>query len=428
MNKSVMDQSISAACGCDHDTAALEFDTARSRILDGVSAVTGQERVSLHTALRRRLAVDVLSPHAVPGYDNSAMDGYALRAADVSPGVSLPCVGASFAGHPYDRAVEAGECVRIMTGAVLPKGADSVVMQERVRVDAGNVILQQKVTQGDHVRYAGEDLQAGAVALASGSYVGPAQLGMLASLGLAEVVVRRRPRVVILSTGDELCGLGQSLRSGMIYDSNRHTLFGLLQTCAVELIDMGIIPDDLELTHQAFANAAEQADMIITTAGVSVGDADYVKQVLDELGEVGFWKIAIKPGKPLAFGHIGDAVFFGLPGNPVSTMVSFYQFVRPALLKMTGGQVNNSLRLQATLLQSITRSPGRVEFQRGILTEDGNGCLQVVSTGNQSSAVLSSMGKGNCFIVLPATSQGVDAGQTVLVEPFAGNLFATENT
>lgn len=419
-----MNRPSGSCCGCDDDSAALAFASARSKILSAVHRVEGQERIPLHVALQRRLAEAMYSPHAVPGYDNSAMDGYALRSVEGCEGARLPCVGSSFAGHPYARTVGAGECVRIMTGAVMPDGADSVVMQERVTVDGDAIILHQAVSQGDHVRRAGEDLQAGSVALSAGSHIGPAQLGMLASLGMAEVVVRRRPRVVILSTGDELCGLGQPLQPGMIYDSNRHILYGLLQSCGVELLDMGIIADDLEQTRQAFAVAASQADMVITTAGVSVGDADYVKQVLSELGEVEFWKIAIKPGKPLAFGHIGSAVFFGLPGNPVSTMVSFHQFVRPALLKMAGGDVSQGQRLQASIREDIVKNPGRLEFQRGILTQDASGCLQVASTGNQSSGVLSSMVKGNCYIVLPATSHGVKAGQMVQVEPFAANFFS----
>jgi len=422
-----MNKTAIATCACDQDTAALDFDTAISNILGAVDVVKGQESVLLHAALQRRLARDVCSPHAVPGYDNSAMDGYALRAEDGTRGACIPCVGASFAGHPFDRTLAAGECVRIMTGAVIPDGADSVVMQEQVSVEGDLILLQQRVSSGDHIRFAGEDLQAGSVALQAGCLLGPAQLGMLASLGFAEVVVRRRPRVVILSTGDELCGLGQQLQPGMIYDSNRHTLFGLLQTCGVELIDMGIVADDLGQTREAFRAAARQADMVITTAGVSVGDADYVKQVLAELGEVGFWKIAIKPGKPLAFGHLSNAVFFGLPGNPVSTMVSFHQFVRPALIKMAGGEVGQQLRLQAILSADIIKSPGRLEFQRGVLSQNGIGGLLVKSTGSQSSGVLSSMGKGNCFIVLPATSHGAKAGQKVLVEPFSDNLFSGGN-
>ncbi len=422
-----MNKPKAVSCGCDEDSAALEFEIARNKILDSVNVVDGQERVLLHAALQRRLAQPVHSPYAVPGYDNSAMDGYALRAADAIEGARLPCVGASFAGHPYNRRVGTGECVRIMTGAVLPDGANCVVMQERVAVDGDSIILQQHATEGDHVRRAGEDLQAGSVALLAGSHLGPAQLGMLASLGLAEVVVRRRPRVAILSTGDELCGLGQQLKPGMIFDSNRYTLFGMLQSCAVELLDMGIVADDLEQTRQAFSTAAKQVDMVITTAGVSVGDADYVKQVLAELGEVGFWRIAIKPGKPLAFGQIGSAVFFGLPGNPVSAMVSFHHFVRPALLKMAGGQVTPSLRLQAILGEDIAKSPGRLEFQRGILTQKTPDHLEVTSTGNQGSGVLHSMDKGNCFIVLPATSHGAKAGQTVQVEPFSGHLFVGGN-
>ena len=267
---------------------------------------------------------------------------------------------------------------------------------------------------------AGEDLAAGELALKAGQRLAPAALGLIASLGIAEVPVFRRPRVAFLSNGDELRSIGQPLNPGEVYDSNRYTLHGLLQRAGMDLVDLGVVPDDRAQLRSAFLSAANSADVLITSAGASVGDADFIKDILDEVGEVSFWKIAMKPGRPLAFGRVGDALFFGLPGNPVSVMVTFYQFVLPALRRLSGETPVLSLRLTARTTNRVRKRPGRTEFQRGVLTQTPAGELEVSVTGEQGSGILSSMSEANCFILLSADCDGVAPGQSVLVEPFAG--------
>jgi molybdopterin molybdotransferase len=309
-----------------------------------------------------------------------------------------------------------------MTGAVVPDGADTVVMQEQVSLDHDQIILTSGHRQGQNIRFPGEDMKRGDDVLTSGRLLNAADIGLLASLGIAEVSVVRKPRVVFFSTGDELKGIGETLNEGEIYDSNRYTLHALLSRMNVEMIDQGVIPDDHIAIRDAFRNAAELGDMVITSGGVSVGEADFVKQTLDEMGEVGFWKIAMKPGKPLAFGQLGKAWFFGLPGNPVSVMATFTLFVRPALQIMKGSEMESPLALQATLDTDIQKAPGRRDYQRGILTQDTDGRLVATTTGLQGSHVLSSMSKANCFIVIPRESGSVARGETVEVIPFMGMI------
>ena len=332
----------------------------------------------------------------------------------------LTVVGTAWAGKPHLGAVASGECVRIMTGAVMPEHADTVVMQEQVELLDDHIRVAPGQKAGQHVRHAGEDLAAGALALRAGQRLAPAALGLIASLGIAEVPVFRRPRVAFFSNGDELRSVGQTLNPGEVYDSNRYTLHGLLQRAGMDMVDLGVVPDDRTQIRSAFLSAAHSADALITSAGASVGDADFIKDILDEVGEVSFWKIAMQHGRPLAFGHVGGALFFGLPGNPVSVMVTFYQFVLPALRRLSGETPVLSLRLTARTTNRIRKRPGRTEFQRGVLTQTPDGDLEVSVTGEQGSGILSSMSDANCFILLPADCDGVAPGQSVLVEPFAG--------
>jgi len=361
----------------------------------------------------------------VPGHDNSAMDGWAVRFADLATEgeTTLTRIGESFAGRPYAGTVLPGSAVRIFTGAVMPVGADTVVMQERASEHAGNVtIAAGAVTKaGQNRRFAGEDLKRGQVVFHAGQPVRPAELGMLASLGINEVSVFRKLRVAFFSTGDELRSIGTPLAKGEIYDSNRYTLHGMLVRLGCDALDMGVVPDVPAELERAFATAAAAADVVITSGGVSVGEADFVKQLLDKLGEVLFWKIAMKPGRPLAYGRLGNAMFFGLPGNPVSVMVTFYQFVRDALLVMQGCRDVAPLpTFKVALAAPIRKAPGRTEFQRGVLARDAAGGLSVRTTGDQGSGILSSMSQANCFIVLPADCGNVEAGTMVDVQLLEG--------
>ncbi len=400
----------------------LTVEQARQRIAALVTPLSGSEQLPIRSALGRILATPIISTINVPPYTNSAMDGYALRGADLpaSGETRLRVIGRAMAGAPFAGTVGAGEAVRIMTGAAMPEGADTVLMQEVVQVDGDHIQIGSGHKAGDNVRHAGEDMAVGATVLAPGKQLLPAELGVLASLGIPEVRVYRRLRVAFFSTGDELRSLGEPLEAGQIYDSNRYTLHGMLTRLGVELLDLGVIRDDREAIRQAFRDAAAQADVVITSGGVSVGEADFVKQTLDELGQVDFWKIAMKPGKPLAFGKLGAALFFGLPGNPVSVMATFYEFVQPALQIMQGMTAPLSLIVRVPCATTLKKQAGRLEYQRGILQADANGVLTVSGSGRQGSHVLSSMSKANCFIILAAESTGVQAGELVEVQPFAG--------
>ncbi|WJW74761.1 molybdopterin molybdotransferase MoeA [Thiohalobacter sp. IOR34] len=407
----------------DHNPSGLlSVDEARSRIFDMLRPIRGDEQLAIRSALGRVLAEPVISGIDVPPYANSAMDGYALRAADLPAEgtATLKLIGRAMAGAPFEGRVGAGECVRIMTGAKLPDGADTVLMQERVEAEGEQVRINAGHRPGENVRHPGEDMAVGQTVLEPGRRLTPADLGVLASLGIPEVRVRRRLRVAFFSTGDELVSLGQPLGEGQIYDSNRYTLYGMLQRCGAELLDMGVIPDRREAVRRAFQDAMSQADVVITSGGVSVGEADYVKQTLDELGEVHVWRMAMKPGKPLAVGRLGEATFFGLPGNPVSAMATFYQFVQPALERLGGATPGEPLVLKIPTATDLKKSPGRLEYQRGVLARDAHGNWTVTSSGRQGSHVLTSMSRANCFVILPAKSAGAKAGELVDVQPFAG--------
>lgn len=412
------------SCDDDFDNASLSADEALARILEHVPVVRGVERLHLRAALGRVLAAPIDSPVDVPQHTNSAMDGYAVRAADLpATGTTrLDVIGSAFAGKPCGVPVAAGSAVRIMTGAAMPDSADTVVMQEHVRRDGDVIELDGRHKRGQNVRAAGEDLARGDRVLDQGHVIGPAELGLVASLGIGEVSVYRRVRVAYFSTGDELRSIGEPLGAGDIYDSNRYTLYGMLDAMGVEIMDMGVVRDRRDAVEAALREAAELADLVITSGGVSVGEADYIKEVLAAIGEVRFWKVAMKPGRPLAFGTLGRARFFGLPGNPVSVMVTFSQFVAPALRRMAGGRRQVALEIRARATTVLKKRPGRMEFQRGILGRGAGGQLEVTPTGDQGSGILHSMSRADCFIVLPVDSGGVSAGDEVVVQPFLGRL------
>jgi molybdopterin molybdotransferase len=412
-----------ASCADDYDPNSMPVAKARAFIHQFLSPIDGVLRVPVRSALGCVLAEDILSPVDVPAHRNSAMDGWAMRAADLAAeGEStLTEIGASFAGKPFAGRVGPGQCVRIMTGGVVPEGADTVVMQERAKAEGTSVAFAPGQKPGQNVREAGEDLKAGSVALRKGRTVRPAELGLIASLGVGEVAVYRKLRVAFFSTGDELKGVGTTLGAGEIYDSNRYTIHGMLTRLGCEALDMGVVRDDPQALEQAFARAAANADVVITSGGVSVGEADFVKGMLGKLGEVVFWKIAMKPGRPLAYGKIGGAHFFGLPGNPVSVMVTFYQFVRDALLVLGGANpVEPVPTFSAPCSARLKKVPGRTEFQRGILSRGSDGALSVKPTGEQGSGILKSMSDANCFIILGDHVGNVEPGTLVEVQLLEG--------
>lgn len=404
------------------DPNSLPVAEALARVEKSIVALDRSESLSISELLDRILAEDIHSPIDVPPYTNSAMDGYAID------GSSLPAenekayqlVGTVFAGTPLNRPVPASHCARIMTGGQMPEGTDTVIMQEHVRIENDKVFIGTNHKQGQNVRHAGEDINEGQIVFKEGKRITAADIGVLASLGISQANVRSLLNVSIFSTGDELVPLGTRLKPGQIYDSNRHTLIAMLKRFGANIHDYGVIKDNRETIENAFTEAAKTADVLITTGGVSVGDADFVKETLKKMGEVNFWKIAMKPGRPLAYGKIKQCLFFGLPGNPVSTMVTFYQFVIPALIKLQGETTSQNITLPLRCSTTIRKNPGRMEFQRGIMEYDDNGELTVRSTGGQGSHMLSSMATANCFIILSVECKGVNAGEIVEVQPFAG--------
>lgn len=408
-----------------YDPTSLPVDQAQAFISRLVPTVEGVEQLALRSALGRVLAAPVLSPIDVPSYDNSAMDGYALRGADLRTDgpSSLEVVGKGLAGARFEGRVGPGQCVRITTGAVMPEGLDTVVPQEFTALHEGRVQIEAgTVRPGDNRRLAGEDLARGSVALPQGRLITASDLGVAASLGCAELPVRRRLRVAFFSTGDELRSLGEPLDEGCVYDSNRYTIWGMLQRLGfVDLMDMGVVRDDAASLQAAFQQASECCDAIITSGGVSVGEADHTKQVMAALGDVVFWRIAMRPGRPMAIGRIRNgAILFGLPGNPVAVMVTFYAFVRQALMQMAGIQGTSLPMLRARCLTPLRKKPGRTEYQRGIVTMGSDGQWEVRITGAQGSGILSSMSAANGLVVLPHDSADVQIGDLVDIWPFNG--------
>lgn len=410
------------SCADDRDPESLSVDEASRRILAAITPLATVQRVALREGLGRTLAQSVSSPLNVPSHTNSAMDGFALRGSDL-PGegtVDLELTGEALAGHPFQGSVSPGNCVKIMTGAPMPADTDTVVMQEQAQEREGRVLIDSRHRPGQNVRQAGEDIAAGDAVFELGRTLTPADLGLLASLGIPEVAVLRRPRVAFFSTGDELRSVGQPLGEGDVYDSNRYTLYGMLSRLGADLLDLGVVPDDPPQLEAALRQAASDADLVLTSGGVSVGEADYIKGLLERIGNMSFWKIAMKPGRPLTFGRIGESLFFGLPGNPVAVMVTFYQFVQPALIKLMTGREEPPLLVEAESVRRLRKKPGRTEFPRGILTRSREGGLRVDVTGRQGSGVLRSMSLANCFILLGQELGDVEPGDKVLVQPFSG--------
>ena len=416
-----------ASCVSGYDPNALPVEKAQEFIARLVPKVTAIESLALRSSLGRVLARDIVSDFDVPSHDNSAMDGYALRGAELAAAgdTLLKIAGTGFAGQAFDGAVPAGHCVRIMTGAVMPQGLDTVVPQEFTRLDGDAVrIPTGAVRTGDNRRLAGEDLARGSAALHAGRLLRPADLGLLASLGRAEVPVFRKLRVAFFSTGDELRSIGEPLAAGCVYDSNRYTIWAMLQRLGCEVIDLGVVRDEPDALRAAFSQAAACADAVITSGGVSVGEADHTKKIMAELGDVLFWRIAMRPGRPMAIGRITNgekaAILFGLPGNPVAVMVTFYAFVRDALRAMSGAAVEPLALLRAACTTALRKKPGRTEYQRGIVTRAGDGRWQVAITGSQGSGILSSMSVANGMVVLHHEQGNVAAGDEVDVIPFDG--------
>ena len=411
------------SCMDGYDPDALPVDKARAAIRSFVAPIAVNERVAVRASLGRVLGEDIVSPVNVPGHDNAAMDGWAVRGSDLQPdgATALREVGTAYAGRKFAGEVRPGECVRVMTGAVMPGSTDTVVIQEVCRAEGDRVIVPPGQKTGQNRRLAGEDLALGRMVMRAGQLVRPAELGLLASLGFAEVAVRRKPRVAFFSTGDELCSVGAALKEGEVYDSNRYTIYGMLARLGVDLIDMGVVRDEPAALERAFAQAAAGADAIVTSGGVSVGEADFTRELLGKLGEVLFWKIAMRPGRPMAFGRIGGAYFFGLPGNPVAVMVTFYEFVRDALLALSGRTDDFALPvLRVPCASALRKKPGRTEYQRGIVARDGDGQWTVRITGGQGSGVLRSMSEANCFIVLEHGRGDVAPGDLVSVQLMDG--------
>jgi molybdopterin molybdotransferase len=414
-----------------YDPQALSVDQVNAFLHELVQplSIDDSQDVYLFDALGRVLAQDVISPISVPAHNNSAMDGFAFDASQLKANqpLTLRVVGTALAGKAWQGKVNEGECLKIMTGAILPDGLDTVVPQEFCQLvnahDVTTVTIPANILKvGDNRRLKGEDLMQGEPALKAGQHLTPAALGLVASLGMPDVRVHRRLRVAYFSTGDEVLSLGEAPREGAVYDSNRYTVFGLLTRMGCEMIDMGVVRDEPALLEAAFAKAALEADAIITSGGVSVGEADFTKAMMKKLGDVAFWKIAMRPGRPMAVGRIGKSVLFGLPGNPVAVMVTFLAFVRPALLRMMGSSAQVTPLLRAKSLEPLRKKSGRTEYQRGFVSSAADGTLQVRTTGNQGSGVLSSMVHGNGLIVLHHDQGNVSVGDEVDVMMFDGAI------
>ena len=396
----------------------LSIEDALARIKNTIHPLKASETVLLKDALGRILSEAVYAPINSPNETNSAMDGYAFSSAEITKGreFSLNLIGTSWAGRPFKGVLQAGQCIRVFTGAVVPSEADSIIMQEHVESDGQWIHFPIDTIGGQHIREVGEDMQQGSLLFASPKKLNAIDLGLLASAGVCEVSVSRPVKIAFFSTGDELTELGKPLFSGQIYDSNRYALHGLLNDINYIATDMGVIGDDKQLLEESFIEAAKNHDVIITTGGVSVGEADYVKEILSRCGEVNFWKIAIKPGKPLAFGKIGDCYFFGLPGNPVAVIVTFQYIVSPALKHLLGATETKTIKLAAICTSTLKKAPGRQEYQRGILTQDAAGNFFVASSGKQGSNIMKSLSEANCYIVLPVACEGIQAGERVMID------------
>jgi molybdopterin molybdotransferase len=405
-------------CMDDYDPNAMSVKQAQQFINEYLSPVIETETLPIRESLGRVLAQNIIAPTNVPNHNNSAMDGFAFRFEDADK--VLKVIGTAFAGNPFNGKLSSGQCVKIMTGAMIPNGADTVEMQERVKVTGDEIQLTQTTKQYANIRLSGEDLKIGQTVLSIGQKMHPADLGLIASLGIGELLVYRKLKVAFFSTGDEIVSVGSPLLEGQIFDSNRYTLFGMLTRLGMHMNDLGNVPDDPVKLEKTLLNAALSNDVVITSGGVSVGEADYMKSLLSKHGQVLFWKINMKPGRPLAYGKVGEAHYFGLPGNPVSAMVTFYQFVQPALQALSGEYYKIAPILSAKCTLPLKKITGRMEFQRGVLSQTDDGIWTVAPLPNQGSGVLNSMSVANCFIVLDENVGNCEAGEMVKVQIFQG--------
>ncbi len=414
-----------SSCSDIFESGLIPIDHALAKILSRVTAITDYDCVNIENARGRTLFEAVASPFNVPPHNNAAVDGYGIHSSDIPEygNKQLTIIDKVFAGSSYVKPLQPGQCIRIMTGAAIPAGVDSVVMQEHAEVHDNFIVIDSQHRSGENIRLAGEDLQQEKIILQPGKYLTAPDIGLLASMGIAEIKVKRKLRVAIASTGDEIYAIGEQLGNNGIYDSNRYSLQAALDRADIEIINLGILADNPETLLQQFNEAQQIADVIISSGGVSVGDADHTKTALQSSGQIDFWKLAIKPGRPMAFGHLGNSLFFGLPGNPVAVMVTFYLFVKPAMEKMLGltdKPIAPTLIVKST--ENIRKKPGRTEIVRGILYQNNVGEWLVKTTGNQGSGILRSMSLANAFIILEHNRSHVASGDTVTVQPFSGFL------
>lgn len=398
----------------------LTLLAALNALRNAIQPITDSETIAINQALGRILASPIHAPMHSPAHRNAAMDGYAFSShGRTDAPFTLSVAATAYAGRPYTQALAAHQCVRIFTGAVVPETADSVVMQEKVRVDGNTIHFPAQTAFRQNIREIGEDIMQGDCLIATGKKLSAIDIGLLASVGVSDIKVKRRVNIMLFSTGDELVPLGEALAIGQLHDSNRYLLTGLLNDPCYQLTDGGIIADDKQQLETQFLAATTQHDVIISTGGASVGEADYVKDILQQHGTVHFWQLAIKPGKPFAFGQLNGCYFFGLPGNPVAVIATLQQLVLPALQQLMGASSTQTLRLNAICSSNLKKSAGRQDFQRGIFTQNENGEFYVSSAGAQGSHLLVSMSRANCFIVLPINCTGISAGETVIIEPFS---------
>ena len=411
---------------------ALTATEAKETILNHTSVLKRVLTVPFENSLGSICAENIVSSINVPNHKNSAMDGYAINlksARDRQTTASLwnrapdkiKIIGTATAGSPYLGEPDLLAAVQVMTGAVIPPGYDTVVINEDVSIRRGHIDIKEFPIKGSNVRNAGEDLKRGEICVHQNKKLTAADVGLLASIGTANIKIYDKPKVTIFSTGDEVKNPSENLSFGQIYDSNRYTLAGMLQKMGMEIIDIGIIPDDPLILKKTLKEASLHSDVLITTGGVSVGARDHIRKVLREIGTILFWKIKIKPGRPFTFGNINNCLYFGLPGNPVSAMITFSQFVSPSLSKLSGGIPKNAFLIKAKAVTQIRKIAGRTEYQRGFYQTKKDEIVWVKPENNQGSGVLNSMSRANCIIHLPDEQGTIEKGQFVMIEPFETN-------